>query len=70
VGENPYAGYRLTIGAETRAVVGYTSRYPVDQPPFYASNGEVTSDFYERTGFVIRTFLASNGRGGRSVRYR
>jgi len=30
-----------------------------DQPPFYAWEGELTWGFYESTGFIMRTLLAS-----------
>ena len=32
-----------------------------DQPPFYACKGGVAQDFYELTGFIIRTLLGSSG---------
>ena len=30
-GSNPYAGYRLTIGGQTRTIVGYSGHYKVVQ---------------------------------------
>ena len=40
-----------------------------DQPLFYACKGEVTWNFYEEPGFIIRTFLASSGKPARSVTF-